>query len=86
MTNSFLGIAELEKAIVNISAVTEHLENETLDAIIALKEEVQSLVRIVLQNRMASDMLLAAQGGVCAVVNISCCVYVDQSGRIERDT
>lgn len=32
---------------------------------------------------MASDMLLAAQRGVCAVVNISCCVYVDQSGRIE---
>lgn len=47
------GIAELEKAIVNISAVMEHLEHETLDAIIALKEEVQSLARVVLQNRMA---------------------------------
>lgn len=63
----------------------EHLENETLDAIIALKEEVQSVAKIVLQNRMALDILLAAQGGVCAVVNTSCCVYVDQSGRIERD-
>lgn len=30
-------------------------------------------------------MLLAAQGGVCAVVNASCCAYVDQSGRIETD-
>ena len=34
---------------------------------------------------MALDMLLAAQEGVCTVVNTSCCVYVDQSGRIERD-
>lgn len=31
----------------------EHLENETLDATIAFKEEVQSLARVVLQNRMA---------------------------------
>lgn len=63
----------------------EHLENETLDATIAFKEEVQILARVVLQNRMALGMLLAAQGGVCTVVNTSCCVYVDQSGRIETD-
>ncbi|NXJ86491.1 ERVV2 protein, partial [Trogon melanurus] len=25
------------------------------------------------------------EGGVCAVINQSCCTYVDQSGRIEDD-
>lgn len=33
-----LGVAELEKVIVNISAVMEHLKTETLDAIIAFKK------------------------------------------------
>lgn len=38
-----------------------------------------------LQNRMALDMLLASQGGVCTIVNASCCMYIDQSGRISTD-
>lgn len=74
----------MEEGIASISAVMEHLKNETLDAIIALKEEVQSLLKVVLQSRMALDMLLAAQEGVCAVINNSC-VYIDQSGRIQTD-
>ncbi|NXK83921.1 ERVV2 protein, partial [Amazona guildingii] len=28
---------------------------------------------------------LASQGGVCSVINDSCCSYIDQSGRIETD-
>lgn len=36
----------------------------------------------VLQNRMALDLLLASQGGVCTVINTSFCVSVDQSSRI----
>lgn len=37
---------------------------------ISLKEEVQGLANV-FQNRMALDMLLAAQGGVCAVESTS---------------
>lgn len=81
----WLGVSELEKAIVNISAVIEKLENKTLDAIKAHQEEISSLSQVVLQNRMALDLLLAAQGGVCTVINTSCCMYVDQSGRISTD-
>jgi len=33
-----IGDAELEKGIASISAVMEHLKNETLDAIIAFKK------------------------------------------------
>ncbi|XP_040977079.1 LOW QUALITY PROTEIN: syncytin-2-like [Aquila chrysaetos chrysaetos] len=81
----WLGVSELEKAIVNISAVIENIENRTIDAIKALQLEVSSLSQVVLQNRMALDMLLASQGGVCTIVNASCCMYIDQSGRISTD-
>ena len=40
----------------------------------ALRGEVQGLANVVFQNRMALDMLLAAQGGICAVENTSFCV------------
>ncbi|NXF55723.1 ERVV1 protein, partial [Oceanites oceanicus] len=56
---------ELEKAVVNISAMVEKIGNETYDAIKALQEEVSELSEITLQNRMALDMMLTSQGGVC---------------------
>ncbi|NXB10103.1 ERVV1 protein, partial [Cnemophilus loriae] len=57
---------ELERAVVNISVITEHIERQTTDAISPLQEEVHGLSRMVLQNRMALNFLLAPQGGVCA--------------------
>lgn len=50
-----LGVSELEKAIVNISATLENIENSTMDAILGLQTEVSSLNQVVLQNRMALD-------------------------------
>ena len=32
--------------------------------------------KVVIQNRMALDMLTAAQGGTCAVINVECYVYI----------
>ncbi|NXP83444.1 ERVV2 protein, partial [Ramphastos sulfuratus] len=81
----WLGVSELEKAIVNISAVIESIENKTMDAIQAQQVEINSLAQVAQQNRMALDLLLASRGGVCTVINTSCCVYIDQSGRIATD-
>ncbi|NXN20321.1 ERVV2 protein, partial [Indicator maculatus] len=81
----WLGVSELEKAIINISAVIEKIENRTIDMIKAQQIEIKSLAQVVQQNRMALDLLLASQGGVCTVINTSCCMYVDLSGRIATD-
>ena len=51
----------------------------------AQQEEISSLSQVVLQNRITWDLLFADRGGVCTVINTSCCVYVDQSGRVSTD-
>jgi len=65
--------------------VIENIKNRTTDAISALQTEVSSLPKVLIQNRMALNLLLASQGGVCTVINTSCCVYIDQSGRVSTD-
>uniref|UniRef100_A0A8C3JCQ0 Uncharacterized protein n=1 Tax=Calidris pygmaea TaxID=425635 RepID=A0A8C3JCQ0_9CHAR len=80
-----LGVSELEKAIVNISATMEKIENLTVDAIQGLQTEVSSLGKMVLQNRMALDLIKAKEGGVCLIINQSCCSYINQEKRIETD-
>ncbi|NXX99179.1 ERVV2 protein, partial [Centropus bengalensis] len=80
-----LGMSEPEKAVVNISAVMTAFTNATTDPIQALQGEVHQLSEVVIQNRMALDMILASHGGVCEAVNTSCCSYVDEGGRIARD-
>lgn len=81
----WLGVSKLEKVIVNILAVIQGIENKTLDAIQAIQIEVSSFSEAVLQNRMALDLLLVSQGGVCTVINTSCCMYAYQSGRAATD-
>ena len=81
----WLGVCGLEKTILNISASIERMTNNTAQAITALQEEPTQLSGVLLQNRMALDVLLASQGAGCAILNTSCCVYVDQSRRISAD-
>lgn len=81
----WLGVSELEKTIVNISAVIENTKNKTMDVIQALQLEISSLSQVVMQNQMTLDILLASRGEVCTIINTSCCMYVDQSGRISTD-
>ncbi|CAM5157310.1 unnamed protein product [Eretmochelys imbricata] len=81
----WLGITELEMAIANVSGQLEIALNHTADALGLLNEQLQSVAQYALQNRIALDATLAQQGGVCAVINQSCCFYVNHSGQIEQD-
>ena len=39
--------------------------------------------KAVIDNRMALDILTAAQGGACAIIKVECCVYTsDLSGSV----
>uniref|UniRef100_A0A663DN89 Envelope protein n=1 Tax=Aquila chrysaetos chrysaetos TaxID=223781 RepID=A0A663DN89_AQUCH len=80
-----LGVSELEKALVNLSATMEIINNATIDAIKTLQEGNTSLGKMVLQNRLGLDMLFAQQGGLCTVFNECCCTYVNEKRRIETD-
>ncbi|CAM4643954.1 unnamed protein product [Lepidochelys olivacea] len=61
------------------------MANATADALSALQIEVTQLSQTTLQNCLALDYLLANQGGVCVLVNSSCCVFVNQHHRVETD-
>ncbi|NXD06525.1 ERVV2 protein, partial [Nothocercus nigrocapillus] len=80
-----LGIVQLERATVNISGEMEIIANRTTEAIFGLQTEMDSLKKIVLQNRKALDILTAQAGGVCTLINETCCSYIDQSGKILTD-
>ena len=49
----------------------------------ALNEEQIQMRKAVIQNRMALDLLTAAQGGTCAIIKVECCVHIpDLSGNV----
>ena len=81
----WLGVSELEKALVNISATMEIINNATADALTALQKEISSLEQVTLQNRLGLDLLFAKEGGLCTVIGEHCCTYVNQDKRIEKD-
>ena len=78
-----LEVAQREKAI------SEYLRNSTNrrkchdKCLRAIQEEVSSLSKVVLQNRMALDLLTAKEGGVCTIINQSCCAYINKDLRTD---
>jgi hypothetical protein len=53
-------------------------------AIRNMQRSLLSLVCMVVDHCLALDFLLAKQGGVRAIVNISCCTYINTSGIVEE--
>jgi len=80
-----LGVLQLEQTIRNISAEMEVIANKMVDAILGLKAELDTVKKVVHQNRKALDILTAQAGGVCRMINESCCSFVDHTGRILTD-
>ena len=53
-------------------------------SLVALQDQLDSLVEVVLQNRRGLDLLTAEKRGLCLFLNKECCFYVNQS-EIVRD-
>ena len=72
--------------MIKVEALTNFTKQALLDrtkAIQALNEEQIQMRKVVIHNRMALDILTAAQGGPCAIIKVECCVYIpDLSGNL----
>ena len=64
--------------MIKVEALTNFTKQALLDrtiAIQALNEEQIQMRKAGIHNRMALDILTAAQGGTCAIIKVECCVY-----------
>ena len=72
--------------MIKLEALTNFLKQALLDstkAIQALNEEQIQMRKVVIHNSMALDILTAAQGGICSIIKVECCVYnPDLSGNV----
>ena len=79
----FIGKTDI---MIKVEAWTNFTKQALLNgakAIQALNEEQIQMRKVVIQNRMALDMLTAAQEGTCAIIKVECCVYIpDLSGNV----
>ena len=72
-----------EYKIRNLSLTLGMVATETAQALAAQQRALDSLVKVVLDNQIALDYILAEQGGVCAAANSFCCIYINTSSEVE---
>ena len=72
--------------MIKVEALTNFTKQALLDrtkAIQALNEEQMQMRKAVIHNRMALDVLTAAQGETSAIIKVECAVYIpDLSGNV----
>ena len=72
--------------MIKVEALTNFTKQALLNrtkAIQALNEKQIQIRKAVIHNRMALDILTAAQGGTCVIIKVECCVYIpDLSGNV----
>uniref|UniRef100_A0A8C4GHZ2 Uncharacterized protein n=1 Tax=Dicentrarchus labrax TaxID=13489 RepID=A0A8C4GHZ2_DICLA len=52
------------------------LANQTEMALTLMNTEMSAIRTAVIQHRLALDIILAEKGGICKILNVSCCFYV----------
>ena len=62
------GVSTSQEEIQSLSTVLEHHMNLSTADIIATSRHLDDVARVATENRMALDLLLAPQGGVCQVI------------------
>uniref|UniRef100_W5NLV1 Uncharacterized protein n=1 Tax=Lepisosteus oculatus TaxID=7918 RepID=W5NLV1_LEPOC len=70
------GMNFLSRELIQMASTLEELANSTLSSLKAVNDEMVALRTVAMQNRLALDYVLAAQGGTCAVIGTECCTYI----------
>ena len=69
--------------IHNLSSTIGQIAEDTAISVAAQHTSFNSLTRVVLDNKIAQDFLLAKQGEVCVMANNICCTYINTSGEVK---
>ena len=70
--------------IHNLSTTIGQIAEDTAISVAAQHTSFNSLTRVVLDNKIAQDFLLAKQGEVCVMANNTCCTYINTSGEVKN--
>ena len=71
-----LGTTDVMLRVDALTNFTQQVLQDSQKAISALNAEQIQIRKVVLQNRLALDILPAAQGGTCAIIHTRCCTYI----------
>ena len=77
------GVSTDEAMTGNLSLTLEDITESAAKAIAAQQKLLDSLAKVILDNRIVLNYLLAEQGGVCAVANATCCTWISTSAEVE---
>jgi len=71
-----LGTTDVMLRVDALPNFTQQALQASQKSISALNAEQAQIRKVVLQNRLALDILTAAQGGTCAIIHTQCCTYI----------
>ncbi|XP_061440825.1 uncharacterized protein LOC133364399 [Rhineura floridana] len=72
--------------LIRLQAVLEIITNQTAKALTLLADQSTQMREAILQNRLALDYLLAKEGGVCGLLNLTeCCLKIDDNGEVVKE-
>uniref|UniRef100_A0A8C5S5U4 Envelope protein syncytin-Car1 n=1 Tax=Laticauda laticaudata TaxID=8630 RepID=A0A8C5S5U4_LATLA len=71
-----LGISMNYRDIHVLNNWTVAMFNDTIKSLKQINQELSEVRQVTLQNRYALDIILAAKGGVCALIHSHCCMYI----------
>lgn len=84
MLHPWLGINVNEVMIKNLPQTLATTAHSTAKTIGVQQISLNSLFKVVSDNMIAADYLLAEQGRVCAIANTSCCTSINISDNVKN--